>query len=269
MIRLSQSIWEFEQFSDSHIVSFSTSRHGGVGKGAYSSFNITPYTNDNPNAVRVNRAILCDYLQIPNSRLILPFQTHGCNICAIDADFMRNTVDAQMQLLQQIDALVTDECMVCIAVSTADCIPILLYDPVCKVVAAVHAGWRGTVKGIVLETIQFMQTNYGVFPENLRAAIGPGISLNAFEVGEEVYEIFRKSGLFDMTLISYKNSETGKYHIDLSEANRILLQASGVSRDLIEMSGICTYTLYDEFFSARRLGVNSGRILTGIMLLNN
>lgn len=85
------------------------------------------------------------------------------------------------------------------------------------------------------------------------------------EVGDEVYDAFKESG-FDMSLISMKKKETGKYHIDLWEANRIELLNAGVPAEQIEVAGICTYIHHDEFFSARRLGIDSGRILSGIMI---
>ena len=91
------------------------------------------------------------------------------------------------------------------------------------------------------------------------------ISLTSFEVGEEVYEAFQKNG-FDMPRISIRKEETGKHHIDLWEANRLQLLAFGVPPGQVELAQICTYIHYDDFFSARRLGIKSGRILSGIMI---
>lgn len=133
-----------------------------------------------------------------------------------------------------------------------------------QVVAAVHAGWRGTVNFIVGHTLEQMRTVYGTEGSEVVACIGPGISLESFEVGDEVYDTFRLNG-FDMSRISYRKTETGKYHIDLWEANRQQLLDFGVPGCQIEVSGICTYIHHDEFFSARRLGIASGRILSGIM----
>lgn len=97
------------------------------------------------------------------------------------------------------------------------------------------------------------------------ACIGPGISLSAFEVGDEVYEAFRKNG-FQMDYISEWKPDTHKYHIDLWAANRLQLLDFGVPSAQVETAGICTYTRHEEFFSARRLGIKSGRLLSGIML---
>ena len=144
--------------------------------------------------------------------------------------------------------------------STADCIPILIYDEVHHAAAAVHAGWRGTVKRIAMKAVSAMRVTYGSRPEDLTAVIGPGISLEAFEVGDEVYEEFASAG-FCMADISRRYD---KWHIDLPECNRSQLSAAGVSD--IRMTGICTYNNSADFFSARRLGVASGRIFTGIIL---
>jgi len=114
---------------------------------------------------------------------------------------------------------VTDIPGCCICISTADCIPILLYDKQHQAIAAVHAGWRGTVNFIVGHTLERMRAVYGTVGEEVVACIGPGISLESFEVGDEVYEAFRLNG-FDMSRISCRNANTGKFHIDLWETNR-------------------------------------------------
>ena len=131
--------------------------------------------------------------------------------------------------------------------------------------AAVHAGWKGTVKHIVSHVMDHLNQKFGTQGEDVVACIGPSISLESFEVGDEVYDAFEESG-FDMSLISMKKKETGKYHIDLWEANRIELLNLGVPAEQIEVAGICTYIHHDEFFSARRLGIDSGRTLSGIMI---
>ncbi len=266
MIQLTPYMRGFERFcSNPRLFSFSTTRQGGVGVGAYASFNITPYTGDNDCAVEANRARLCDYLQIPTSHLILPYQTHGCSVLAIDSDFLSASEETRTQQLQGVDALVTDQRGVCIGVSTADCIPIVLHDTNNHVIAAIHAGWRGTVNRIVEKTIMFMQDVYHCTPSCMEAAIGPSISLEAFEVGEEVYQAFAEAN-FDMSSISRWYEEKQKYHLNLPKANFLQLQTMGIPEQSIEMSDICTYTSYADFFSARRLGIRSGRIFTGILM---
>ena len=152
-----------------------------------------------------------------------------------------------------------------LCVSTADCVPVLLYDAAREVVAAVHAGWRGTVGKIASHTLQAMREKYGTQAADVHAIIGPCISLDAFEVGIEVYDAFAQVG-FDMEQVACWHPEKEKYHIDLPAANRLQLLAEGVMPGNIHDSAICTYAEHHDFFSARRLGIRSGRVLNGIVL---
>lgn len=249
---------------------FSTTRAGGVGSGSYGTFNITHYCGDTPEHVQANRQLLCTELGIADDRLLLPHQTHGDRVLTIDTDFLALPEARRTAEMESVDALVTDIKGVCIGVSTADCVPILLYDPTHQAIAAVHAGWRGTVKKIVARAIATMTEKYGTRPAELRAVVGPSISAAAFEVGDEVYDAFSAAG-FPMTNVARRYPAAGgaeKWHIDLWAANVCTLEAAGVELANLMVAGICTYTESDRFFSARRLGINSGRIFNGIMLKN-
>ena len=244
------------------IFCFSTTRYGGYSKGSYASFNCNPYCGDEIADVEKNKELLCRILPEKPAQLFLPHQIHETRVLTIDTHFLSLHKDEQGVSLEGADALVTSVNRICIAVSTADCVPVLCYDRRNHVVAAIHAGWRGTVARIVEKTLTQMRKEYGTRTQDVVAVIGPGISLHAFEVGDEVYKAFHDAG-FDMDAISCKYS---KWHIDLWEANRLQLISSGVNPYNIEMSGICTYTENEDFFSARRLGINSGRIISGIIL---
>ena len=246
-------------------MAFSTTRHGGCGGGAYGTFNCTPYTGDEPAVVLAHQDQLCHTLGISAGHLIIPYQTHSCNVLDIDEDFMQLSADARHALLQEKDAIITSQAGVCLCISTVDCVPVLLHDPVRRVVAAAHAGWRGTVGHIVEHTLQAMHEHYGTRPADVYVIIGPCISLDAFEVGIEVYDAFADAG-FDMEQIAQWHPEKEKYHIDLPMANRLQLIAAGVSAEAIHDCAICTYTHHRDFFSARRLGIKSGRILSGILM---
>ena len=239
----------------SNIFCFSTTRHGGCSEGAYATMNCTHYCGDSPKNVQENMMILRNLFPVPPRALIVPHQTHSTNVRIISA------LPTEEELYD-VDAVITHLPGYCVCVSTADCIPVLLYDKRNLVVAAAHAGWRGTVGGIVQKTLTTMRQEYGTDMNDVLACIGPGISLESFEVGDEVYESFSKAG-YDMNRIAKKYD---KWHIDLWEANRIQLEEVGVKHANIETAGICTYKEYHDFFSARRLGIKSGRILSGIML---
>lgn len=245
------------------IFCFSTTRHGGYGKGRYASFNCNAFCGDDPEIVKRNRILLDQLIPVPPRCMVIPHQTHGTEVRAIDADFPQKAETVQATLLEGVDALVGDCPRICLCVSTADCIPILFHDTRLKAIAAVHAGWRGTVARIVEKALRTMSRLYGTDAKDVAACIGPGISVDAFEVGDEVYEAFRDAG-FDMRRIATRK---GKWHIDLWEANRIQMLDSGIRPENIETAGICTYGNCKDFFSARRLGIHSGRILSGIMRL--
>lgn len=248
-----------------NIFHFVTTRQGGVSEGTYASFNCSPYCGDDQQKVWSNQERLMESFPTTFRQLIIPYQVHGTKIGLIDQAFRDLSAEEQKKQLHGVDAVVTNQSGCCVCVSTADCVPLLVYDRKQQVVAAIHAGWRGTVENITLSVLQKMRLVYGSSGEDLIVTIGPSISLSCFEVGEEVYETFREKG-FDVSRISSFHKQTGKHHIDLWEANRIQLLEFGVPEKQIEISGICTYTHHDEFFSARRLGINSGRILSGIML---
>lgn len=244
------------------VTAFSSTRHGGCSKGRYAEFNINRYCGDSEEAIRNNRWALCLMLGIDDDRLVMPHQVHETKVAQVDEAFYSLNADERREALEGVDALMTNLKGVCIGVSTADCIPVLLYDPEKRAVCAVHAGWRGTVKRIVEKAIEAMTETYGTRPQQLLAQIGPGIHLESFEVGDEVYEAFAQAG-FDMPAISRLLQ---KWHIDLPECNRLQLLAAGLQPQNINVSPVCTFQQSDDYFSARRLSINSGRIFSGIML---
>ena len=239
----------------SNIFAFSTTRHGGCGKEAYATFNCTHYCGDRPEHVRANLENLSALLPVRPRVVVIPRQTHTTNVRVI-ADVPTS------EELQDVDAVVTHLTGFCLCVSTADCVPVLLYDKDKQVVAAIHAGWRGTVGRIVEKTLEVMKRHYGTEGKDVVACIGPSISLESFEVGDEVYAAFEEAG-FDMNRIARRYE---KWHLDLWEANCMQLLACGVLPEHIEVAGVCTYQQHEDFFSARRLGIKSGRILSGIQI---
>lgn len=244
------------------VVAFSTTRHGGVSKGCYGEFNINAYCGDAPEAVHENREALACELGIRSDRIVLPHQNHGTGILGIAPDFFSMSTEQRQASLEGIDGLMTNMRGVCIGVSTADCIPVLFYDEEHHAMGAVHSGWRGTVKGIVAKGVREMGRLFHTDVRHLKVVIGPGISLANFEVGDEVYDEFSRAG-FDMTRLACRQ---GKWHIDLPGCCRVQLIQEGVRAQHIQMVDICTYAHTDDYFSARRLGIASGRIFTAIMI---
>lgn len=244
------------------VTAFNTTRRGGVSRGEYGGFNINRYCGDDEACIKSNLEMLGRELNVKAGNIIMPHQTHDCEVRQIGGEFLTLPDTVKAKILEGVDALTTNVRDICIGVSTADCIPIIIYDPEHHAAATVHAGWRGTVKRIAQKAIASMRLSYQSQPQDLVAVIGPGISLEAFEVGDEVYNEFASAG-FDMSAISQHKD---KWHIDLKECNLQQLVQSGISKENITVSDICTFNTSDRYFSARKLGTNSGRIFTGIVL---
>lgn len=244
------------------VLAFSSTRHGGYSEGNYGTFNVNLYCGDDPEHVKDNRKALCQLLKIDKDRLMMPHQVHGTGVAQIGSTFFRLSQEVRQSVLEGIDALMTNVPGVCIGVSTADCIPIIIYDSMHHAAAVVHSGWRGTVANIAAVAVTSMQRAYHSQLDHLKAVIGPGISVDNFEVGDEVYEQFVAAG-YPMEQIARRYD---KWHIDLWQCCRLQLEAVGLLPAQIQVAGICTYDCVDDYFSARRLGLQSGRILTGVVL---
>ncbi len=191
-------------------------------------------------------------------------QVHGTKIAIVtDPETGRDELEGY-------DALITNVKGCAIGVRTADCIPVLLYDPVNEVVAAVHSGWKGTLNRISQKTVFRMKDAFGSSPEDIMAVVGPGICRSCFQVGEEVVNYFKGNGINIDPIYSWEGPKQegmkGGHHLDLIEENRILLLESGVPAQNIQVSGICTYE-DGRFFSARREGAECGRIINSIKLI--
>lgn len=247
------------------IAHFCTDRQGGVSMGNYASFNLSPFSGDNPERYTKNLQILCNRLAIQPEKLIIPYQTHGTEIREINSSFFVLSIEKRLNALNGVDALYTKLYNVCIGISTADCVPLQFFDPVQKVVAVAHAGWRGTSNKISEKTIYTLVDKYNCKPADILVTIGPSISSKEYEIGKEVVDIFKEAG-FDISKIITIRNKT--FHLDLWKANVQSLEKAGILRDHIEISGICTFTENERFFSARRLGIKSGRMLSGIMLID-
>jgi YfiH family protein len=162
------------------------------------------------------------------------------------------------------DALVTNQPGIMVAVRTADCVPVLVYDPTRRVVAAIHAGWRGAVAGIVPKTIALMESRFGSAPEHLRVSIGPSAGACCYEVDEPVLDRLRQE--FSDWKRVVQGGRSGKAHLDLKTLIREQAQAAGTSPEFITAVNLCTICHEDLFFSYRREGKVSGTMVSAIGL---
>lgn len=236
-------------------VHFSSTRTGGVSRGNLSSLNLGYTVGDNPELVTKNIELLQDSIQLNSSRIVLPMQTHSCNVGIVEND--QNT-------FPNTDSLITNVPGICIAVRTADCVPILLFDPVKKVAAVIHSGWKGTIQKISQKTVEIMHQQFGSSPQDIIAGIGPSIGPKVYEVGSEVVEQFNSEFATNNIVVPIRNSDKGL--LNLWKVNKLILQESGISEKNIEVAEMCTYSNPKLFFSARRDGVKCGRLASGIMI---
>lgn len=199
--------------------------------------------------VENNKKLVCEGLNIPIENLFIPVQTHSDNVEIIDLN-KNNYPDC--------DALVTNKTNIAIALNFADCVPIVFYDSIKKVVAIAHAGWRGTVAKIGPKTVNKMIKNFGCEPKNITALIGPSIGKCCFEVGEDVMDkIIRSVDGQVGEAISDKQA-------DLKLINKIQLLAMGLKK--IDVCEYCTSCQNELFFSYRKENGNTARHSAVIML---
>ncbi len=217
-----------------------STRHGGVSTQAYQSLNLGVHTDDDPSAISSNLKLFCADLGISADSLARSYQVHGSEIWTSVSSGYESGYDAIIAL----------ETGVFAGVGIADCCPILLADPVRQTTAAIHAGWKGTVAQIVHKTASTMIAG-GSNPANILAYIGSCISLEHFEVGDEVAEKFE-----------FKEKRGARWHVDLKATNAAQLRVLGISQ--IEISDYCTVANNDLFFSHRKEQGITGRMLAVI-----
>jgi len=204
-----------------------------------------------------NRELVSQILETDRKlHFIVAEQTHSEHIEVIKESETRGW-DSLKDAIEDCDAFVTDLKEVVLTILTADCVPILLYDKEKKVVAAVHAGWKGTKAEIAAKTVRKMQEEFGSDPEDIVAGIAPAIGRCCYEVGEEVAKHF-----FDLPEGYTKKGE--KYMLDLPYINKYQLLERGLKEAHIEMSGICTACETQRFFSYRKEQGCSGRFMSMI-----
>ena len=197
--------------------------------------------------------------------VICGHQVHGTEVAIVDRP------DLTREDLEGYDALITALPGLAVGVRTADCVPVLLYDPGKRVVAAIHSGWKGTVQKISPKALALLTQQFGCRPADIRAAIGPCIGVESFQVGAEVVDRFREQG-FPMDEIGRFASGHPEipmhdgHHIDLVRANLWLLEGSGIRPGNIQVAGIDTYR-DTSFFSARREGTACGRTINAIKMI--
>jgi YfiH family protein len=226
-----------------------STRHGGVSPFPYHSLNAGYYTDDDPRNIRENRDRLFATLGISESQVASSHQVHGDQILLAEAP----------GCYEGYDALMTNCPGVFVAVTIADCTPILVCDPVNRAVAAIHAGWKGTAARIVEKTVEAMSHHFSTAPGDCLAYVGTCIDECSYEVGEEVGK------QFDTPFARFDRA-SGKYCVDLKAANAAQLEGAGILRENIEISPFSTVLHNEDYFSHRKEKGVTGRMTAVIGL---
>lgn len=242
---------------------FST-RQGGVSQGIYESLNLGSNRGDDPEKVRENFTRFCAALDVDVEKLVFSSQVHGDTVRVCTAADAGTGLDKSVRY--EADALITDVPGLALTVFTADCLPILLYDPDRAVIAAVHAGWRGTALGLVEKTVENMVNHYGCNAESILAAIGPGISACCFETHEDVPNAMTEA-LGSAALRFIEVREDGKFKVDLKGLNALRLERMGVRAANIALNEECTACLHDKYWSHRYTRGERGSMAAVISLV--
>ena len=223
-------------------------RRGGKSQGAYGSLNVSFRVGDNPELVKDNLCDLKKAVGLHDLRIVTMRQVHGHHIIDIGDKHLKEAGEA--------DGMVSEEREIFLGVLTADCVPILFNVPERKLVAALHAGWRGTLAGITKKMVDHLRDRYDAEPAAIEVAMGPAIGPCCCEIGTDVsVPIVQKWGGMGERALQWRD---GKSYLDLKHLNRLQLEEAGVNSEKIYQIGPCTSCALNDFFSYRRQSRKTG-----------
>lgn len=253
------TIDEFENYG---IRTCFSTRIGGISPIPYNSLNLGYKSGDLKENIDSNFDMLCSSAGFKKEDLVLSDQVHG-NRCRIVGESDRGKGIIRKSDIIAVDALITNSINTAPCIFTADCVPVFIYDRAKNAAALCHAGWRGIVSGVIGKTIDTMEKNYGSRPEDLIAAVGPSIGPCCFNVGFEVVEEFKNVFSDCKSIIINAN---GNYRINLWSAAYCQLKFAGLDSGSIISSDLCTSCSSNLFYSYRRDGSSTGRMVSIIQL---
>lgn len=255
----------FDIFEETGLVSHAfTTRCGGVSSGQFRFLNLAAHVGDDPGAVVENRIRACRALGSGIDDMVCGEQVHGYSVHVVtDGDRGKGSRDSS-GAIPGTDALITNRPGILLSSYYADCVPVMIMDPVKKVIGLVHAGWKGTMRRIAEAAVQKMSLVFGTDPGDCLAAIGPSIGSCCYEIDHPVMTAFNNSG-FSPLAFTEKAGE-GRWKLDLWLANQITLEEAGIKPYNIVVAKLCTACRPDLFFSYRRQSGKCGRMASLMML---
>jgi len=244
-------------FQEAGLVHAFSTREGGVSLPPYHSLNLGFGVGDDPEAVEENRKRFFKALAVEPHQVVKVQQVHGDSVLVVDKELVgREGFPC--------DAMVTNLPGHALVTSTADCLPILLFDPQQRAISSVHAGWRSTVKRIAEKAMNTMVKAYNTDPQDVIAIIGPGIGVCCYEVDDPVIELLSQAFPHWQAFATAKTN--GRFNLDLSGINAKMLEETGLRQEHILKLDLCTACRPDLFYSYRREKPRTGRMLSLIML---
>ena len=256
----------FPMFRDTGLVTdgFST-RLGGVSEGCFSSLNLSFDRGDDRTAVAENFRRMGEALGVRCEDMVLSQQTHTTNI-RIVTDEDRGKGITRERDYTDIDGLITNVPGICLVTTYADCVPLYFLDPVKKVIAFSHSGWRGTVGKIGKKTVELMHDNFGSDPADILAAVGPSVCQDCYEVSADVIDRFKE--VFDRSVWDelFYGKPDGKYQLDLWKANEKIFLEAGIRKDHIAVTNVCTHCNSGLLYSHRAMGDKRGNLCAFLAL---
>jgi YfiH family protein len=224
-------------------------RLGGHSRPPFASLNTGHTVGDDPAAVEANHRLICQALEFRVADIVSPHQVHSATVRIVDER-------DKGRVCPRSDALVTATPGVLLMLRFADCVPVLLFDPVRRVMGLAHAGWRGTVAGVTWATVETMVSMFGCRPSDIICGIGPAIGPCCYEVGEEVAQAFHRAFPDASRLLQPRDN--GRWHLDLWAANRHQVAQAGVRQ--VNVAGLCTACNTAEWYSHRVERGKTGRL---------
>ena len=244
---------------------FISTRKGGVSNPPFNSLNLGFNVGDDPKNVTSNRKTLASALGIEFNQLTFAKQTHSGNVAIITGKLAGSGNSTHKTALNNTDAIITNVPGICLITLVADCVPMIFFDPIKKVIGIAHAGWRGTLKSVTPRTIKSMKNAFGTSPGDIIVGIGPSICSNCFKVGKDV--IFQTRRTVKNIWWYIKNeTENGEGFFDLIGSNVRQLIDEKIPKKNIEIANSCTLENPDLFFSYRKTKEGTGRFAAGIVL---
>lgn len=241
--------FSFDLFDDFNVVQAVFTRVGGISPSPWAELNLGGTVGDEPQRVAANRKLALKAMHRGENSVFDVWQVHSANVTIAHSPRHDHIPH------QKADAILTNNPEVTLLMRFADCVPILLHDPIKNVIGLVHAGWQGTVKKVVSAAIREMGDYFGSNPSDLVAGIGPSIGPDHYLVGQDVAEQVEQS--FNKDTQALLKNVKGHVHFDLWKANELLLRQEGVHS--IEVSGLCTACDLDHWFSHRAEKGKTGR----------